>query len=219
MMSLTQEWNALFADIALSANQQEQCKRYLALLTEWNEKFNITTVLGADAITYHFRDSFALMTTGYLAKHQPKRIVDVGSGGGFPGIPLKILYPETPVVLIEVNQKKIKFLQEVIAQLELKKIEVCTVDWRTFVATKPYDVELFVSRASVKPEELVYAFSSAAYRKATIVYWAATTWEASQIVLPYMVDEVPYRVGDKDRKLVFFKRPAPVLTPRRKSRN
>lgn len=219
MTSLTQEWNTLFADIPLSASQQEQCKHYLALLTEWNEKFNITTVLGADAITYHFRDSFALMTTGYLAKHSPQRIVDVGSGGGFPGIPLKILLPDTPVVLIEVNQKKIGFLREVISQLGLKGIEVCTVDWRTFVSTRPYPADLFVSRASVKAEELVHVFTAFAYRSATVAYWAAISWEASQIVLPYMVDQVMYTIGDRERKLVFFKRPAPVLTPRRKTRN
>ena len=62
-----------------------------------------------------------------------KVIVDVGSGAGFPGIPLKILFPHLGIILIEVNKKKQRFLQTVIRILELKDIEVCGLDWRTFL--------------------------------------------------------------------------------------
>jgi len=95
---------------------------YLSELKKWNKAYNLTGLKkDEDIIIKHFLDSLL-----YL-KAIPKgeiRIADVGSGAGFPGIPIKIIRPEIEMYLIEPSRKKSAFLRHIIKQLELKKIEV-----------------------------------------------------------------------------------------------
>lgn len=92
------------------------------LLIEWNEKFNLTRIVKHDDVLLkHFIDSIISMK--YVDFHN-KKLVDLGSGAGFPGIPLAILFPDSSFTLIEANGKKCSFLNETIKQLHLENVTV-----------------------------------------------------------------------------------------------
>jgi len=106
--------------VDLSADQVHRFLRYLDLLREWNQKFNLTAIKDEqEIISKHFLDSILLGC--YVPKHGS--LADVGSGAGFPGIPLKILYPELQITLIDSVGKRVNFLREVIAELGLTGVE------------------------------------------------------------------------------------------------
>ena len=107
-------------NLTLSQHQLEQFEKYYELLVQWNEKFNLTAITDEEGVYIkHFYDS--LLLTNYQLEGS---LCDVGSGAGFPGIPLKIVYPELAVTLIEPTGKRCTFLNEVISQLDLQNIEV-----------------------------------------------------------------------------------------------
>jgi 16S rRNA (guanine(527)-N(7))-methyltransferase GidB len=109
--------------IDLDESQIGQLLAYLTLLSRWNTVYNLTAIRSPDAmITHHLLDSLAVVSALKEARH----ILDVGSGAGLPGIVLAILYPETPISLIDAVQKKTAFLSQVKAELRLKNVTVHT---------------------------------------------------------------------------------------------
>ncbi len=99
----------------------DQFMRYLAHLIEWNKSINLTTIIDPKKIIIkHFVDSLI----GLVATDFPKHgvVLDVGSGGGFPGIPLKIVRPDIRLTLVEPTQKKCSFLNSVIGLLKLQDV-------------------------------------------------------------------------------------------------
>src|SRR5215471_2330629 len=107
---------------SLDNEQVKQIQQYTRLLLTWNEKINLTAIREPLEILYrHFCESM------YGAQFLPVencRLADVGSGGGFPGIPLKIIRPDLQVFLVESNLKKATFLAEVLRDLHLTDIRV-----------------------------------------------------------------------------------------------
>jgi 16S rRNA (guanine527-N7)-methyltransferase len=95
--------------------------RYMNLIEEWNERFNLTAISGQhDMVVKHFLDSLSIV------KYFPgdaETFLDVGTGAGFPGIPVKLAVPHLHVVLLESVGKKVGFLEEVISALSLEKIK------------------------------------------------------------------------------------------------
>jgi 16S rRNA (guanine527-N7)-methyltransferase len=117
--------------IALDAGQQAQFEQYYHQLVSWNERLNLTTITGyEDVQVKHFLDS--LISLPVIAEElgkplplgKPLRLVDVGSGAGFPGLPIKIASPLLDVTLMDGTQKKVHFLQEVAAALQLTAMHV-----------------------------------------------------------------------------------------------
>lgn len=107
--------------INLSEEQKNAFMKYMKMLIEWNEKINLTTIIEEkDIITKHFIDSLTI--NKYISDQDT--IVDVGTGAGFPGVPLKILNEKIEIVLMDSLQKRLNFLQEVINKNNLKKIKV-----------------------------------------------------------------------------------------------
>lgn len=114
--------------IDLDGGQVEQFRSYYDELTAWNENVNLTTVTGWEEVQErHFLDSLAgasaLPATVLDGSH---RLLDVGSGAGFPGLPLKIAYPRIDVTLLEATAKKTGFLRHVVDRLRLEGLEVVT---------------------------------------------------------------------------------------------
>ena len=108
-------------NIELDKNQIEKFYKYMDLLIEWKEKINLTAITNRkDIIVKHFIDSLTIQR--YLS--DAVNIIDVGTGAGFPGIPIKIVNPNLKVVLVDSLNKRINFLQEVIKKLNLDNIEV-----------------------------------------------------------------------------------------------
>ncbi|HHU54408.1 MAG TPA: 16S rRNA (guanine(527)-N(7))-methyltransferase RsmG [Mollicutes bacterium] len=107
--------------IELTITQLEQFQKYYKLLIEWNKKINLTSITQKeDVYLKHFYDSATIVKIINL--DQESTLCDVGSGAGFPGIVIKILYPELKVTLIDSLMKRINFLNEVINKLNLKEV-------------------------------------------------------------------------------------------------
>ena len=107
--------------IELSAEQTKQFLEYKDLLLEWNEKMNLTAITeDREVILKHFADSLTLLP---YVKVQGKSVIDVGTGAGFPGIPIKIAVPEVKLTLLDSLNKRIKFLEEVCNKLGLKGVD------------------------------------------------------------------------------------------------
>jgi 16S rRNA (guanine527-N7)-methyltransferase len=112
------------AEFQLSANDKQvlQIQQYMQVLLTWNEKMNLTAIRDPlEILNRHFCES---MYAAVAIPIENGRLADVGSGGGFPGLPLKILRPELQVFLIESSIKKATFLAEVIRDLELTDARV-----------------------------------------------------------------------------------------------
>lgn len=104
--------------IDLSQLQLEKFQRYLELLLTWNEKINLTAITEPEEVVIkHFLDSLLLLNTVELK--QGAKVIDVGTGAGFPGIPLKIVRPDLELTLLDSLNKRLVFLQELIKELDL----------------------------------------------------------------------------------------------------
>lgn len=109
--------------IALSPEQLGQFERYYELLIEWNQKMNLTGITDKNQVyEKHFYDS--LTPSFYFGFSSIHSMIDVGSGAGFPGIPLKIAFPSIHLTILDSLKKRLNFLQEVINELRLEHISL-----------------------------------------------------------------------------------------------
>ena len=108
--------------IVLTSTQENQLEMYYNLLIEWNNKMNLTGITERNNVYLkHFYDCITLIKAIDLTKNL--KIVDVGTGAGFPGLVLKIVFPNVDVVLVDALNKRINFLNHVIESLKLENIE------------------------------------------------------------------------------------------------
>ncbi len=122
-------------------NTLPKFEKFLFELQKWNKIFNLTAITATEnIITHHFLDS---LSTGQFL--QGERILDVGTGAGFPGIPLAICYPTKKFFLLDSNGKKIRFLLQIKALLQLDNVEILETRIEKFFPTQLFDT--VVSRA------------------------------------------------------------------------
>lgn len=138
----------------LNEKQQKQFYKYMILLLEWNEKINLTAITDPkEIIIKHFVDSISII------KHIKERdhIVDIGTGAGFPGIPVKIMRNDVQVTLVDSLNKRVNFLNEVIQKLELKDIQAIHSRAEEFGKNEKHreSHEIAVSRAVARLNVLV----------------------------------------------------------------
>lgn len=124
-----------FINIDFSVEQLEKFYRYMELLIEWNEKINLTAIIEPEEIILkHFIDSLTI----YKDLKNAKSFVDVGTGAGFPGIPIAILNNTLKVTLVDSLNKRLIFLQEVIKELNLNNVELVHARAEEFGQNKKY---------------------------------------------------------------------------------
>ena len=120
----------------LTERQMTQFLQYYELLTEWNSIMNLTAITDFDEVLKkHFVDSLSIVKGFDFSENMDLKLIDIGTGAGFPGIPLKIVFPDMHITLLDSLQKRIKFLDEIIHVLGLQKIE--TVHGRAEDYAKP----------------------------------------------------------------------------------
>ena len=107
--------------ITLTSYQQEQLKKFYHLLISWNEKINLTRITSENEVYLkHFYDSLTI--TKVIDLNKVNTLCDVGTGAGFPGIVLKIVYPNLKITLVDALQKRVNYLNEIIKELDLSDI-------------------------------------------------------------------------------------------------
>lgn len=109
--------------VTLTPVQMAQFERYRALLLQWNERINLTAITDPDAIVIrHFLDALSCVrATGDL---NGQTLIDVGTGAGLPGVPLKIAYPDLHLTLVDSVGKKARFLEALVGELRLSQVQV-----------------------------------------------------------------------------------------------
>ncbi len=152
----SKQWKKLIADgaqrmgIEVDPEKIEQFTIHALELVKWTQKINLTSITEPKEIaTKHFLDS--IVPASYIPPHA--RLLDVGSGGGFPGIPLKVLIPSLSVKLIDAVRKKVSFLNHVIRLLHLTNIEADHT--RADNMDQAHQFDVIISRALFSLEELV----------------------------------------------------------------
>ncbi len=119
-----QEFYQLLAQqgIELNDRQKDQFERYFELLIEWNEKINLTAITEKNEVYLkHFYDSIAPVLQGLIG-NQELKLLDIGAGAGFPSLPMKIIYPQLDVTIIDSLNKRINFLKLLAEELGLDKV-------------------------------------------------------------------------------------------------
>lgn len=136
--------------LELSDAQIDLLDRYLALLAKWNQTYNLTAVREEKRmVSYHLLDSLSLVP--HL--DGGSRLLDVGSGGGMPGIPAAIARPDLQVVLLDSNHKKTTFLRQVVVELGLPNVQVMTERVEAYQPEQKFD--RITSRAFAELAEFV----------------------------------------------------------------
>lgn len=118
--------------------------RYMNLILEWNEKINLTAIVEPkEIIKKHFIDSLTILP--YIKENQ--NIIDVGTGAGFPGIPINIVNSQNNIILLDSLQKRINFIEKVIKELELKNIKAIHSRAEDYAIKQKEIFDIAVSRA------------------------------------------------------------------------
>lgn len=122
MQNLFDYYHSLTGD-GMPAACQAAFQRFSSELLDWNQKFNLTAIRTPEEIeSKHFMDAFSLLPT--LQHYRVSSLIDIGTGAGFPGIPLKIVQPDLHLVLVESVEKKAGFCRHITSILELSDVEV-----------------------------------------------------------------------------------------------
>lgn len=133
-------------NITLTDTMLEQLNKYYELLVEWNEKINLTSIIKKeDVYLKHFYDSLTITKVIDLTKEET--LCDIGTGAGFPGLVLKIVFPNLKITLVDALEKRIKFLNLVIKELNLKDIETVHARSEEYAKTNRNKFDITTARA------------------------------------------------------------------------
>ena len=215
-------------NLVLDKNQLNQFIKYYEILVEWNSFMNLTTITEFDeVILKHFLDSISIVKGVDFSKMHT--VIDVGTGAGFPGIPLKIVYPHLRITLLDSLNKRIKFLNEVILSLNLEEIKTIHGRAEDYAKQLEYreSYDLCVSRAVANLSSLTeyclpYVKTGGtfiSYKSGTVQEEAKEAEKAIKILGGQLKDITYFQLPDSeiDRSLVIIdkKKPTPGKYPRK----
>ena len=133
-------------NIVLTDTMLKQLNRYYELLVEWNEKINLTSITKKeDVYLKHFYDSLTIAKIIDLTKEET--LCDIGTGAGFPGLVLKIVFPNLKITLVDALEKRINFLNLVIKELDLKDIETVHIRSEEYAKVNRNRFDITTARA------------------------------------------------------------------------
>ena len=137
--------------ISLTRQQLDRFEVYYQELVEWNRRINLTAITGYEEVqTAHFLDSLSvILALEKCPSDEVLKIIDIGAGAGFPGIPLRILMPDVYLVLLEATAKKARFLRHIKEKLNLNNVEIITGRAEELAHDRNYreSFDIVVSRA------------------------------------------------------------------------
>jgi 16S rRNA (guanine527-N7)-methyltransferase len=130
--------------LGLDASQQRRLLAFVELLAKWNRTYNLTAIREPERmVTHHLLDALAVLP--HLPQRAGLRVLDVGSGGGIPGMPLAIARPDWHVTMVDANHKKVAFITQVAIELGLRNVDAHATRVEALVPQAQYDV--VISRA------------------------------------------------------------------------
>ena len=122
-------------NLSLSEGQIQRLLDFITLIEKWNKAYNLTAIRDREAMVHlHLLDSLAIAP--YI---EGKRVIDIGTGAGLPGIPLAIYFPEIEFMLLDSNAKKTRFVQQAILELKLNNVGVCHNRVEHYHPEQPFD--------------------------------------------------------------------------------
>ncbi len=212
--------------VSLSDSQADQFLQYYNMLIEKNKVMNLTAITDfEDVVEKHFLDSVSLNRVSDLS--QKLSIMDLGTGAGFPGIPLKILYPQLNITLADSLNKRIGFLNEVIESLKLKDIESVHGRAEDLARNSFYreQYDVCVSRAVANLSVLAeYCLpfvkiggTFVAYKSEQVENEITSAEKSIQILGGKLLKADKFHIGDNSRSLLVIKKikPTPKKYPRK----
>jgi 16S rRNA (guanine527-N7)-methyltransferase len=199
--------------VVLSPGQLTQFRSYLELLAHWNQRLNLT---GLKSLSEIIRKLFLDSLTPVPFLPEGAAIMDLGSGAGFPGLPIKIAQPAQRMILMESSSKKVSFLKEVVRRLNLDRVLI----FQTYLGKgsppfyPPYPLDYMVSRAVGKTEDLVRIASTCLPPGGRLVLMKGKQWRQEMVRASPMILKKGFRLektvritvpeSERDRVLLFL---------------
>ena len=194
------------SSFGISADQDKVVKirDYTLLLLKWNRTISLTTVTNpAEIVGRHFGES---VFASKLIDMVQCRLVDIGTGAGFPGLALKIFCPGLRLTLIESNKKKCAFLSEVVRTLGLSDVEICN---DRFEEIRPENVQAnFITSRAVGDFKQILKWSKIALvHRGHVIFWVGSEDSTRIASTPNWIWQPAVRIPDSQRRFVLIGRP------------
>ena len=135
-------------NIELTEEQLDKFKKYASFLLEYNKTTNLTAIRDMEGVYLkHFYDSLLVFNSDIIDYSNINSLIDIGTGAGFPGVVIKIMYPNINVTLLDSNNKKTKFLEELVKILELDGVTIVNDRAENYVKNHRQEFDITIARA------------------------------------------------------------------------
>jgi 16S rRNA (guanine527-N7)-methyltransferase len=195
--------------VQLAADQISKIREYVRLLLKWNQSVSLTSVVDpVEILARHFGES---MFVSGLLPVENCRLADLGTGAGFPGLPLKISRPSLHLILIESNKRKCAFLSEVVRSLELKDVEVLPLRFEEIRPTSDF-AEIITARALGGLPEVLHWAKASLTHQGHVTLWLGGEDTTKVSSAPGWIWQPAVKIPESQRRFILVGRPVPEPT-------